>query len=274
MILSNKNSNGVTAIETLCFNLIDNYMDNSCTFAITCILVKLIKNKKEKCKTFVNIFLDQSFRDVLSKIIKNYFCNSIIMSNVITILYFLLEYMELNEVFKIVTFSKLKQIFCVFKLNGFDVIHEYIIYFIKSIFSKRNLSSIQPQDFNDLVFLFTNAFIFLRNKIFMLDFGKLGKWVFQLMTIMFNISNLLNNFDPSLGELISKACVEHKLIDWLTEIFYNLLDKQMISRIDNCFDTKLDLNLIATKTILLRTMFYCMTLIINVKEHVPNALVI
>ncbi len=263
----------MSTIEILVYNLMKNYNDFSCTYAVTGILVKLIKTKKDKCKMFIGYFLQESFKVVLAKIINTYFVNSIIMANVITILYFLLEYMELSDVLKIITFSKLRQLFCSFKLNGFDLIHEYIIYYIKSIFTKRNLSSIQPQDFNDIVFLFTNAFIFLRNKIFMLDFVKLGRWVFQLMTIVFNITNLLNTFDLTLSELIAKSCYEHKLLDWLIEIFYNILDKQMIGRIDSCFDTKVDLNLIATKTILLRTLYYCMNLIISVRNVVPQALV-
>jgi len=261
------------AVEVMCFELIDNYLDDSCTFSITGILVKLIKNKREKFKIFIQVFLQNEFKDVLVKIMKQYMCNSIIMSNMITILYFMLEYIELNEIFQIISFNRMKQIFCIFKQNGFDVIHEYTIYFIKSIFSKRNLSSIKPKDFNDLVYLFTNAFILLRNKIFMFDFMKLGKWIFQLMTIIFNITNLLINFDPSLANLIAESCVENKLIDWMTEIFFNLIDKQVFSRLDSCFDSKLDLNLIATKTMMLRTMYYCMTLITNVKTSYSEALV-
>jgi len=260
----------VITIEILCYNLIDNFENTCCTHAVISILARLIKTKKEKCKVFAKSLLREEFLLALINVIKHYFCNSIIMANLFSILNFLMEYMELSDVLKIISISKLRQIFCLFKNNGFDAIHENIILFIKAMFNKKDLSMIKPNNCHDLIYLFTNSFIFLRNKILLLDSYPLGKYVFQLMTNIYNITNILNNFDTKIANVIAKSCVDHKLIIWLSEIFYSLFEKQIISRIESCFESKLDLNLIATKSILLRTLYYCMNLIININELVPS----
>ena len=103
---------------------------------------------------------------------------------------------------------------------------------------------------------------------------KLGRWIFQLMTIIFNISNIIITLDPVIKEtIVAKSCVEHKLIIWLTEVFYTLLDKQVFRDIETSFESKLDISLIRTKIMIIRTIFYTINLIIGINDVVPNAIV-
>lgn len=273
-ILSTKNpNNNFTTIEILSYNLIDNYADNSCAFAVTGILAKLVKNKKENLKPFVPFFLQEEFLDTLKNLIITFNCNSIIMSNVSTIICYLMDYIELKDVLELIPFSKLREIFCMFKINGFDTIHKNTILFIKGIFGKKDLSCIQDEDYRDVINIFITSLALLRNTIITMDSTKWGKWIFKLMTILFDITNLLTNFSLTDSDLIAKLCNEFKIFDWIAEILFILVDKQVIGGIDSCFSSKLDANLIEAKIIFLRTMYDLMNLIFTIKEIIPNILV-
>ena len=261
------------SIEILCNTLIKYKTDNVCIYSITGIIAKIIKSKKDRKGALIQILNNPSVHETLYQIIKENKCNSVVMTNVFIILHLLVDSIPLNRFFTILPMKKFKDIFCLFKLSGFDQVHEISVHLLKSIFTKKkDIEFVKPTDIEHLIKMSTSACVFLRNKFIILDFMKLGKSIFQLMTMMFNIVNLLNNLSSK--QYVYQLCIENNLLEWLSEALFTLMEKQIFKKIENFFENKLDFNLINSKTIILRTLYYSILLIKEIRKYNPSSLVI
>ena len=205
------------------------------------------------------------------------------MSNLLVILNFLLDYVNLSDVLAIITLTDLKQAFCSFKFtNYFETIHEPVIFFIFSIYNKIDASNsnnttnpyvINDEGFLNTIILYTSSLNYLRYKILNTDMQKLGRTCSKYLTIFYRILNNINLLNQAQSKLICKFCSDNKIVDWIAEIFFILLDRQVVGNIDSCFGNKLETQLIETKILLLRSIYHTMHLTLKMKDVIPASVV-
>jgi hypothetical protein len=244
------------------------YMSNNpeCAYPCTSIIMKIIKLKKEESKNLIQILKQDKFKEVIKQIIKIHSCNSAIMTNIIFIIYHLLEHIDTDDIITMINFQTLKFIFLNFQLNCFDVIHEAIIYLIKGILVKKAISSHSnpptDNDYNDIVHIFSNSLIFIRNKVLSqaMDIMKLSRALFNFLTHIYTITNILNNINPNNAEQTHKVCLELRVSELLIDCLYSFHEKKVFTFIETGFD-KFDVNLINTKAIMFRSLFHCIAFI-------------
>ena len=184
---------------------------------------------------------------------------------------------DLDTLFSVVNFQKLREVFCTFKLNGFDQLHEAVLFLIKSILIRKsekttkddNKNSLNDSDFIEIITIFSYALEYIRYKIFISDSNKIAKSLMSLLNYIYIITNIINN---SYNRNV-QICKEKKISENIIEIFYTLNEKNIFSSLDMLFD-KFDSNGINTKAMLFRTIFHSLTSVKNLKDCLQTTLVI
>jgi hypothetical protein len=241
-------------------------------------MCRIVKCKKEQDKELIEVFTD--LKDVFKKILRIHDCNCLIMSNLLAIIYNLVDFIDADCLFHILSFQRLREIFSIFKMNGFDQIHEVILHLVKSMLIKKNehvkkgdtgVTNISDDEYTEIITIFSIALQFMRNRIVMSEFLRLAKWVPTLMTQMYTICNIINN--TNLKSKLVAILIEKKITEWLIDCLANLNEKNIFVGLNSAFESN-DLNLIHTKVMMFRTLFHCFNLIKTIKDLNPNALVI
>jgi hypothetical protein len=242
--------------------------------------MKLLKLKKAESKDLIEILQQDKFKEVLKQIIKVHKSNSAIMTNITFIIYNLLEYVDLDDILEIISFSILKDIFLNFQLNGFDVIHEAIIYLIKGILVKNSSlgndkSILTDKDYNHMVHVFYNSLLFIKNKIAWqtMDMLTLSRSLFNFITHIYTITNILNNINSTNAEQTYKTCVDVKFAEQLIDCLFVFQEKKIFTFVETGFD-KYDVALINTKAIIFRALYHCVSLIKRFVSLENNGIVI
>lgn len=94
------------------------------------ILLKLFKIKKfNNADLISDISKSEVFYDAARKIVKIHDCNMKIMTKILSIIF----YIKNDKFLNLVSITKLKNIFLIFRNIGFDLIHEVILYLVKTI---------------------------------------------------------------------------------------------------------------------------------------------
>lgn len=241
--------------------------------------------KSDQCPELIELFNSEKFIDIFKKIIRIHDCNNIIITHIFTILSLLLKNIDLENINSIISFQRLREIFTIFKMNGFDQIHESIINLLKGILLKKTdkvmarndknknnkpvqTSNISDEEYNEIITIFSYALIFLRNRIILMDFFKLSKWMYTVMTHLYTFSNIINNTNPKNLTKIINIITDKKIVEYMIECLYAINDKKVFIGIDNAFDN-LDLNLINIKTMIFRALFHCLAMIKTLKISLP-----
>lgn len=98
------------------------------------ILLKLLKIKKFNTNELISeLNKSSTFYEAATKIIKVHDCNMKIMTKILSIIF----YIKSDKYLCLLSISKLKNIFLVFRNIGFDLIHEVILYLLKTIIVSR-----------------------------------------------------------------------------------------------------------------------------------------
>ena len=184
---------------------------------------------------------------------------------------------DMDTLFSVINFTKLREIFCTFKLNGFDQLHEAVLYIIKSILIRKsdkttkeeNKNTLNDNDFVEIITIFSHGLDFIRYKIFISDTNKIAKSLMSQLNYIYIITNIINN---SYNRNV-QICRDKKISENLIEIFYTLNEKNIFSSLDMLFD-KHDANRINTMAMLFRTIFHCLSLVKNLKDCLETSLVI
>jgi hypothetical protein len=255
------------------------YMSDNpaCALPISSILSKLLRNKKDEVKELIPILKQDRFKQVLKEMLKTHDCNSLIMTNLLNILINLLDFIEIEELFHIVNFTNLKDIFNTFKVNGFDLIHDSTISLIKAILIKKSSNdnktaltlTLHDSDYSEIIQVFVSAVILIRTKIQMIaDFSRLVKFLYNLLSHVYTICNIINNINEKNEAKAHQVCIEFKMPELIIECFKTLNDKKVFTSIDSGFERN-DVNSVKTKMIIFRTLCHCILLIQNLRKIEP-----
>ena len=237
------------------------YENPACALPITSILMKILKNKKEDSKGLILILKRDGMKEVFKQMLKTHDCNSLIIANIICIFYHLMESIELDELFQLITFNKLKEIFLTFRMNGFEGCHESIIYLIKAVLVKKSIapSTKSPQietaggtglvdsDYSEMIIIFSSAVTLIRNKFITTgDFNKLSRCLYNLLSHIYTICNIINNINEKNAVKAHQVCIQKKIPEYLIDCLATLNEKKVFTCIDNGFD-RFDNNSVNTK---------------------------
>jgi hypothetical protein len=250
------------SMDALMWSLLKNTKNQGICLYLTSILSKLIK-KNPSCLTLTKL---PNYQELISHIFNTMGNNSLIMTNIFSILLDEAEKLKSEEDFQLITTSKVKEIFLNFTLNNFDLIHESLLHFIKTLIMKNKNFLLNKNDYSDLINLFSCALVLMKNKITHSDTEKIYKWISNMITIIYTIVNLVNSLlkNSDYFNLIEKLCWENKLVDLLIDVFSSFLEKTIFSHLDRYYD-RLDINSINLKSLIMRTMFHTVNLIKSLK---------
>lgn len=300
-----------------CDMILKYYEYQACVQPVFGLLARIIKTKKSQTQELVEYFNTDKFMEIIKKIIRIHDCNSLVMASLFTILYYIIDQVDIENILYIVSFQRLREIFNIFKMNGFDIIHESILHLVKAIILKKtadqrfkknstvnllginnstllaNTSILDGKNINmdssilistqntetseeeyiEAISIFANALLFLRNKIILMDSDRISRWLCNLFTHMYTISNLINNFKSTLLQKLANSIYEKKVSELMVECLAVLHDKKIFSHIDNFFNNDvLDFNLINIKIMIFRTLYHCLALIKSIKDIMPNSI--
>ena len=267
----------------------------ACVQPIFGMLSKIVKNKKDHDNDLFQILITDKFREIFRKIIKIHDCNSIIMCSLFSILNSIMDFIELEYLITIISFQRLREIFNIFKMNGFDQIHELIMQLIKSILIKKNEKynnkknnnsyitdntvtnqnssfNISDDEFIEIITIFSLALQFMRNKIVLTDFMKLTRWVNNMMLHLYTICQIINTTNQkSLARFIN-LFMDKKITEWIIECLNALEERNLFVGIDAAYQDS-DIALINVKVMIFRSLFHCINLIKNFKDLHPATIV-
>lgn len=256
--------------HALCDLLLYMSEEAACALPITGIIMKIFKSRKEESKELVSIIKQDKFKEVFKQMISLHDSNCIIMTNIVGIFFNILDAFEIEEMFQILNFFRLRNIFVTFRHSGFETIHENIIYFLKAALVKKsssknqNSKALDDNDYAEMICIFSNAVKFIKEKIAILDFVRCIKSMHNYLSHLYTICNIINNINTKNAENAYKVCIKENFTQMLIECLNAISEKKIFQQIDNAYD-KFDTNSVNLKTIIFRTLFHCMTLIQTLK---------
>lgn len=315
--------------------LLKYYEYQACVQAIFGIVSKLIRFKRNQCPELIDFFNTDKFLDILKRIIRIHDCNSVIMTNIFSSLYNLIDHIQIENLMSIISFQRLREVFNIFKLAGFDTIHEASIHLVKGILIKKTdkivkknslvsnmnnmgsndtnksvieskggavggvnnntnsaindagnnpgavnnvpilmspITHITDEEYTEMITIFSHALIFMRNKVLLLDFFRLSKWVYSVMSYLYTISHIINNINPHNLPKMINILTEKRISELIVECLFSVADKKIFIGIDNAYDI-LDPNLINIKIMIFRAIFHCLSLVKTLRDISEKTLV-
>lgn len=110
------------------------------------IILRIIKVKKNEVQELIEILTSEKFLKIINMVMLIHGCNMKIMTEIFLIFYQIGERTDLKNHIFLFSFKRLREVFNVFKLNGFDYIHEVIIRLLKHIVIRKIVSNPLAED--------------------------------------------------------------------------------------------------------------------------------
>jgi hypothetical protein len=182
---------------------------------------------------------------------------------------------DIELVFSSVGFLKIREIFCTFKSNGFEQIHETLLYIAKNILAKKlekesnQDEAVSDEEFKDLVITLSTALELIKLKVVLCkDFFKLAPLLINLLNYVYIICSLINGFNNKR----KKICIERKVSELVIEVLAALNERKLFVSLDTPFKRH-EIMSLNTKTMVFRALFHCLQLIKGLKDAFPSTLV-
>ena len=258
----------------------------SCVFPCLDIIFRIIKNKKYSCPDLLENINSENFMTSIYIIIHTHECNMKIMTNLFSILCLINDKIDCNDLCSLFSFSKLREIFNIYKNNGYDIIHELIIHIIRNLTNKKQeimklIDSPSNKDTNEefdyflthdqileILLIFINSVQLMKNKILMIqdmkrsnrDMINVINNIFILCTI---IMMIIENC-PNKIEIINNFRVMDYIINIVIIIkekgYYNIIDE-----IHNNFEG----SALNNKILILKKIFFINKIVKVLIEKIP-----
>jgi hypothetical protein len=175
-------------------------------------------------------------------------------------------------------------------MNGFDQIHEVIISLLKQmltkkieVIKKRNSKNsldlkdssvcLADEEMVEIIFISSLSFQFMRNKVLLIDFMKLARYINTLMNHMYLICQIIVNNNQRILTKHINFFIEKRITEWIIEVLYVLNERNVFIGLDAAFQPH-EISLIITKVSMFRNMYHCLNLIKLLKDIHPPTLVI
>lgn len=240
--------------------------NHQCLLPSATILNKVLllnKDQKELISKFIktkeNII---GFKSVFASL----YDNSKYLNVYITLINSISEFFNPEELALILNLKLVNTIFSQYKNGGLQILHESLINYVKNYLLKRtNVTNNVEKYYNDetyseIMYVFSNSLILILKKLKLLDSNSSCKWLFQCLTHINNIATIINNINPNNADAVNKICVERLVPQCIVEVLNALFEKKVFIKINTVF-SKTDVSLLATKALLFRTLFHCISLV-------------
>jgi len=257
------------------------------------ILFRIIKNKKEESKELIKIIITENFMTIIYIIIHTHECNMKIMNNIFSILCLVNDKIEYEDFYSLISFQKLREIFSIYKMVGFEMIHEIIIHITRILINKKqdfikqsnkvkiNKNSIKKNEDKNSILLITddevleilliylNSIQSMKNRISAIqDLKKSVKYIFNIINNIFIICNVVviileNNQDKV--QIINNF----RLLDLIINIIYTIKDTGFYKDIDRIQGAH-DLTSVSNKVLILKKIYFCNKIIKMIKNKVSS----
>ena len=179
----------------------------ACVHPCMDLIFRIIKNQKNDVKDLIKIMNTENFNTILYIIIHRHECNLKIITNVFSTICLINDKIESQNYIELFTFQKLREIFNIYKMNGFEMIHEIIIHLTRNLVNKKkefhkkinldiiennNPAFLNDEEFLDIILIFLNSIQSMRNRIGNInDLKKSAKYIFNIINNIFIICNVI-----------------------------------------------------------------------------------
>ena len=207
-----------------------------------------------------------NFVDVIKRILKIHEYNNHIVTYSLQILLYCSNKIDNNVLFGIIKISKLKEIFSIYRRNGFEAIHDAIIQYMKCVIGKRNEISID--EFIDIIGIFNYTVNYLKMKIKNIDSNnkvKMHKYICPCLSYLHTFANIINTSSYKKEMKVIEVMKEKKIIENIVELLSMINETDIFNQLDTFYyDQLIDRNLLNEKILIFRTLYHILSMMKNV----------
>ena len=253
------------------------------------ILFRLIKNKKTESKDLIKIINTENFMTIMYIIIHTHECNMKIMTSIFSIICLINDKIEFENFYSLFSFQKLREIFNIYKMNGFEMIHEIIIHITRNLITKKQEFSkkannanlvANPEDPNspalladdevlEILLIYLNSIQWMKNRISAIqDLKKSSKYIFNIINNIFIICNVIVIILENNPQKI-RVINNFRLIDCIINIILMIKETGLYSEIDLLQGAQ-DMTALSNKVLILKKIFFCNKIIKMTRSRFKN----
>ena len=206
-----------------------------------------------------------NFVDVIKRILKIHECNNHIVTYSLQILLHCSNKIDNNVLCGIIKISKLKEMFAIYRRNGFEAIHDAIIQYMKCVIGKKNEISID--EFIDIIGILNYTVNYLKMKIKNIDSNnqvKMHKYICPCLSYLHTFANIINTSSYKKEMKVLSVMKEKKIIENIVELFTMINETEIFSKLDSFYYEQLiDRNLLNEKILIFRTLYHILSMMKN-----------
>jgi len=262
------------------------------------IIFRLIKNKKNETGDLVKIINTENFMTIIYIIIHTHECNMRIMTSLLSMICLINDKIDYENFCSLFSFQKLRDIFNLYKMIGFEMIHEIIIHitrnlimkkeeYLKKINSIKNHNNNKINNFNktsgyknigffldddevlEVSVIYLNSIQLMKDRISSIqDLKKSSKYIFNIINNIFIICNVVFVILENNQQKI-QIIDNFRLTDCIINIILMIQDTKLYSDID-CFQSAQEINSLTNKVLILKKIFYCNKIIKMTRSKFPK----
>lgn len=253
------------------------------------IIFRLIKNKKTETKDLLKIINTENFMTVIYIIIHTHECNMKIMTSIFSIICLINDKIEFENFYSLFSFQKLREIFNIYKMNGFEMIHEIIIHITRNLINKKqefikktNSSKLveNQEEVNshillgddevlEILLIYLNSIQWMKNRISAItDLKKSSKYIFNIINNIFIICNVIVIIIEN-NPLKIQVINNFRLIDCIINIILMIKESGLYTSIDTIQSVH-DMTALSNKVLILKKIFFCNKIIKMTKSKFAN----
>ncbi len=145
-------------------------------------------------------------------IIHTHECNMKIMTSIFSVICLINDKIEFENFYSLFSFQKLREIFNIYKMNGFEMIHEIIIHITRNLITKKqeflkkantanlletgeepnSAALLADDEVLEILLIYLNSIQWMKNRISAIqDLKKSSKYIFNIINNIFIICNVI-----------------------------------------------------------------------------------
>jgi len=265
----------------------------SCVHPCLDIIFRIIKNKKYSCNDLIENINSENFMTSIYIIIHTHDCNMKIMTNLFSILCLLNDKIECNNLCSLFSFSKLREIFSIYKNNGYDIIHELIIHLIRNLTNKKQeITKLLNSPENDkdknndseyfltedqileILLIFINSIQLMKNKILMIqDMKRSNRIMLNIVNNIFIICTVIMQIIENNSSRI-QIVNNFRVIDYIINIIIIIKEKGYYNNVEENQNSPDPTASISNKILILKKIFFINKIVQAIKGKISQIQVI